>query len=139
AFFFASRRRHTRSKRDWSSDVCSSDLFSSYVAVFEQIAVPLLVLNSALVTGIIAVGQMLTAALAGYVFARMDFRGKNALFAVVLSTMMVPVQVTIVPVFMIIRGMGLSDTLLALIFPAIPTAFGTFPMRQYFLGDLKST
>lgn len=108
--------------------------FSSYTAVFEQIAVPLLVLNSALVTGVVAVGQMLTAAMAGYVFARMEFRGKNALFAIVLSTMMVPVQVTIVPVFMIIRGMGLSDTLLALILPAIPTAFGTFLMRQYFLG-----
>ncbi len=48
--------------------------------------------------------------------------------------MMVPLQVTIVPVFMLIRGMGLSDTLLALVLPAIPTAFGTFLMRQYFLG-----
>lgn len=108
--------------------------FSNYVAVFEQIKIPLLVLNSALVTSLIAVGQMITAAMAGYVFARMDFRGKNMLFAIVLSTMMVPVQVTIVPVFMIIRGIGLSDTLLALILPAIPTAFGTFLMRQYFLG-----
>lgn len=48
--------------------------------------------------------------------------------------MMVPMQVTIVPVFMLIRGMNLADTLLALILPAIPTAFGTFLMRQYFLG-----
>ena len=47
--------------------------------------------------------------------------------------MMVPMQVTIVPVFMLIRGMGLSDTLLALILPALPTAFGTFLMRQYFI------
>ncbi|MDO5663026.1 MAG: carbohydrate ABC transporter permease [Brachybacterium sp.] len=108
--------------------------FSSYREVFQQLRMPLLVLNSALVTGVIAVGQMMTAAMAGYVFARMRFRGSNLLFAVVLSTMMVPVQVTIVPVFMIIRGMGLSDTLLALILPAIPTAFGTFLMRQYFLG-----
>lgn len=108
--------------------------FSSYAAVFEQIKIPLLVLNSGLVTALIAAGQMITAAMAGYVFARMEFRGKNALFAIVLATMMVPAQVTIVPVFMIIRGMGLSDTLLALILPAIPTAFGTFLMRQYFLG-----
>jgi multiple sugar transport system permease protein len=77
---------------------------------------------------------MLTAALAGYVFARLEFRGSNLLFGVVLATMMVPMQVTIVPVFMLIRGMGLADTLLALILPAIPTAFGTFLMRQYFLG-----
>ena len=94
----------------------------------------LLILNSVLVTAACAVGQMVTAAMAGYVFARVEFRGRGALFAVVLATMMVPMQVTIVPVFMLVRGMGLSDTLLALILPAIPTAFGTFLMRQYFLG-----
>lgn len=108
--------------------------FSSYTAVFEQLKMPLLVLNSALVTGIIALGQMLSAAMAGYVFARMQFRGKNILFGIILSTMMVPVQITIVPVFMIIRGLNLSDTLWALILPAIPTAFGTFLMRQFFMG-----
>ncbi|BCT77316.1 sugar ABC transporter permease [Sinomonas cyclohexanicum] len=108
--------------------------FSSYAQVFKQVDMGLLVLNSALVTGLIAIGQMFSAALAGYAFAFLKFRGKGALFSLVLATMMVPVQVTIVPVFMLIRGMGLSDTLLALILPAIPTAFGTFLMRQYFLG-----
>lgn len=108
--------------------------FSSYTAVFQQVNMWLLIWNSALVTGVIAVGQMFTAALAGYVFARIDFKGRGVLFSVVLATMMVPMQVTIVPVFMLIRGMGLSDTLLALILPALPTAFGTFLMRQFFLG-----
>ena len=108
--------------------------FTPYVEVFQQIDMALLVLNSALVTGLVAVGQMLSAALAGYAFARLQFRGRNMWFALVLATMMVPVQVTIVPVFMLIRGMGLSDTLLALILPAVPTAFGTFLMRQFFLG-----
>lgn len=108
--------------------------FSSYSQVFQQVNMALLILNSVLVTACCAVGQMITAAMAGYVFARIEFRGRGALFALVLATMMVPMQVTIVPVFMLIRGMGLSDTLLALILPAIPTAFGTFLMRQYFLG-----
>ncbi|GAA2091751.1 carbohydrate ABC transporter permease [Microlunatus panaciterrae] len=107
---------------------------SAYLDVFNQVDMALLVWNSALVTGLCAFGQMFTAALAGYTFAKIDFRGSRALFAIVLATMMVPMQVTIVPVFMLIRGMGLSDTLLALILPAIPTAFGTFLMRQYFLG-----
>lgn len=107
---------------------------ASYEQVFKQLNIVGLVLNSALVTGLIAVGQMLTAALAGYAFAHLRFRGRGALFSIVLATMMVPAQVTIVPVFMLIRGVGLSDTLLALIIPAIPTAFGTFLMRQYFLG-----
>jgi multiple sugar transport system permease protein len=105
-----------------------------YGEVFQQIDMALLVLNSALVTGLITIGQMLSAALAGYAFARLRFRGREKWFSLVLATMMVPVQVTIVPVFMLIRGMGLSDTLLALILPAVPTAFGTFLMRQYFLG-----
>ena len=108
--------------------------FTPYAEVFQQIDMALLVLNSALVTGLITVGQMLSAALAGYAFARLQFRGREKWFSLVLATMMVPVQVTIVPVFMLIRGMGLSDTLLALILPAVPTAFGTFLMRQYFLG-----
>jgi multiple sugar transport system permease protein len=110
---------------------------SAFADVFAKVDMVLLVWNSALVTGLCAVGQMFTAALAGYVFARIEFRGSRALFGVVLATMMVPLQVTIVPVFMLIRGMGLSDTLLALILPAIPTAFGTFLMRQYFLGMPK--
>ncbi|GAB3621332.1 carbohydrate ABC transporter permease [Glutamicibacter endophyticus] len=108
--------------------------FSSYTGVFEQIDMLRLVINSALVTGLIAVGQMVSAAMAGYAFARLEFRGKKWIFALILATMMIPVQVTIVPVFMLVRGMGLADTLLALIIPAIPTAFGTFLMRQYFMG-----
>jgi multiple sugar transport system permease protein len=107
---------------------------SAYRDVFDQVDYVLLFWNTVLVTGLVAAGQMFTAALAGYVFARMEFRGKNLLFGVVLATMMVPMQVTIVPVFMLIRGMGLSDTLLALIIPALPTAFGTFLMRQYFMS-----
>jgi multiple sugar transport system permease protein len=107
--------------------------FAAFQDVFDQIDMVLLVVNSTLVTLLCVAGQMFTAALAGYVFARMEFRGRGLLFAIVLATMMVPLQVTIVPVFMLIRGMGLSDTLLALILPAIPTAFGTFLMRQYFL------
>jgi len=97
----------------------------------------LLALNSTLVTALIAVGQMITAGLAGYAFARLDFRFKKSLFALVLATMMVPLQVTIVPVFLVLKSMSLTDTLLGLIIPAFPTAFGTFLMRQYFLGMPK--
>lgn len=108
--------------------------FGSYADVFTKVDMWLLVWNSVLVTAACAIGQMITAAMAGYVFAKIPFKGRETLFALVLATMMVPMQVTIVPVFMLIRGMGLADTLLALILPAIPTAFGTFLMRQYFIG-----
>ena len=106
----------------------------AYADVFTKVDFWLLVWNSVLVTGLVAAGQMVSAAMAGYVFARYEFRGKNLTFGIILATMMVPMQVTIVPVFMLVRGMGLADTLLALIIPALPTAFGTFLMRQYFMG-----
>ncbi|MFF7446429.1 MULTISPECIES: ABC transporter permease subunit [unclassified Streptomyces] len=109
----------------------------SYRGVFDQIDVWLLALNSTLVTALIAVGQMITAGLAGYAFARLEFRFKKPLFGLVLATMMVPLQVTIVPVFLVLKSMSLTDTLLGLIIPAFPTAFGTFLMRQYFLGMPK--
>ncbi|GAB2746939.1 carbohydrate ABC transporter permease [Streptomyces bullii] len=109
----------------------------AYRGVFDQIDVWLLALNSTLVTALIAVGQMVTAGLAGYAFARLEFRFKKPLFALVLATMMVPLQVTIVPVFLVLKSMSLTDTLLGLIVPAFPTAFGTFLMRQYFLGMPK--
>lgn len=108
--------------------------FSAFVDVFAQVDYALLFLNSVLVTALVVAGQMIVSAMAGYVLATIDFRGRRLLFGAILATMMVPLQVTIVPVFMLIRGMGLSDTLLALILPAVPTAFGTFLMRQYFLG-----
>ena len=81
---------------------------SAYRDVFNQVDYALLFWNTVLVTGLVAAGQMFTAALAGYVFARMEFRGETLLFGVVLATMMVPMQVTIVPVFMLIRGMASS-------------------------------
>jgi multiple sugar transport system permease protein len=108
--------------------------FGAFRDVFDQIPVWIYAWNSALVTLLIALGQMLTAAMAGYVFARFDFRGKKLTFGLILATMMVPMQVTIIPVFMIVRGLGMADTLLALIVPMLPTAFGTFLMRQYFMG-----
>ncbi|MBO8192276.1 carbohydrate ABC transporter permease [Streptomyces oryzae] len=109
----------------------------AYRGVFDKIDIWLYALNSTLVTGLIAAGQMITAGLAGYAFARLEFRFKKPLFALVLATMMVPLQVTIVPVFLELKAMGLTDTLLGLIIPAFPTAFGTFLMRQYFLGMPK--
>ncbi|NEA61031.1 carbohydrate ABC transporter permease [Streptomyces sp. SID12488] len=109
----------------------------AYRGVFDQIDVWLYALNSTLVTALVAAGQMITAGLAGYGFARLEFRFKKPLFALVLATMMVPLQVTMVPVFLELKTMGLTDTLLGLIVPAFPSAFGTFLMRQYFLGMPK--
>ena len=115
--------------------------FSNYAKVFEEIPFFQQIVNSFVITLSAVAGQLITASLAGYAFARLRFPGRNALFWIVLATLMIPGQATIIPVFIIIsRVLGLADTLLALILPAIPTAFGTFLLRQYFLqipGDFE--
>jgi multiple sugar transport system permease protein len=108
--------------------------WANYGAIFAQIPYGQYVLNSLLVCAGVVAGQLCTAALAGYAFARLPFPGKGVLFWLILATLMIPLQATIIPVFVEITKMHLQDTLLALIVPAMPTAFGTFLMRQYFLG-----
>jgi multiple sugar transport system permease protein len=107
--------------------------FTNYTQVFERVPFGRQILNSALITTGIVLGQIFTAALAGYAFARLQFPGRNTLFWVILATMMIPIQATVIPVFILIRNMGLVDSLWSLILPAMPTAFGTFLLRQYFL------
>jgi multiple sugar transport system permease protein len=106
---------------------------SNYAAVFGEVSLGRFFLNSVIVTGLIVAAQIVTCTLSGYAFAMVRFPGRGAIFALFLATMMVPVQTTIIPVFVLISRMGLSDSLASLILPAIGSAFGTFLMRQYFL------
>ena len=108
-------------------------VWSNYQAVFQKVPLGTFFLNSTLVTGLIVAGQLITSTMSGYAFAMVRFRGNKALFAVILATMMVPLQTTIIPVFLIIKYLGLTDTSMALVLPAVGSAFGTFLMRQYFL------
>jgi multiple sugar transport system permease protein len=107
--------------------------FSNYAAVFDQIPIGTFFVNSVVVTALIVVGQTITCTLSGYAFAMIRFPGKSAIFGIFLATMMVPIQTIIIPVFIIIRTLGLSDSLLSLVIPALGSAFGTFLMRQYFM------
>lgn len=107
---------------------------ANYEQVFARVPFAKLILNSATITVSIVLGQLFTASLSGYAFARLEFPGKHVLFWLILATMMIPIQATIIPLFVLISELGLSDTLIALILPALPTAFGTFLLRQYFLG-----
>lgn len=89
-------------------------------------------LNSAFVAVVWVVARAFTASTAGYAFARMEFPGKNVLFLLVLSTMMIPSMVTIVPKFMILKELHLLNTYGALTLPFAADAFGIFLMKQYF-------
>jgi multiple sugar transport system permease protein len=107
--------------------------FSNYKAVFQQVPLWKFIGNSIFVTGLIVVGQIITSTMSGYAFAMVRFRGRGLLFGLILSTMMVPLQTTIIPVFLLIKYLGLVDSRFSLVLPAIGSAFGTFLMRQYFL------
>ena len=107
--------------------------WSNYKAVFQQVPMWNFIGNSIFVTGLIVVAQIVTSTMSGYAFAMVRFRGRGAVFALILATMMVPLQTTIIPVFLLLKYMGLVDSRFSLVLPAIGSAFGTFLMRQYFL------
>jgi multiple sugar transport system permease protein len=91
-------------------------------------------LNSLIVTVSVSVLQLLISSLAAFAFARLRFRGREALFLLYLTTLMIPFQVTMIPNFITVRLLGWYNTYQALILPTSFSAFSTFLLRQYFLG-----
>lgn len=91
-------------------------------------------LNSVIITVARTVGQIFLCTMAGYGFARIPFRGRNALFMAFLAILMVPGQLFLVPQFEIIGKLGMLDTLPGVILPGLFSAFGTFLMRQFFMS-----
>ncbi|MFD8008837.1 carbohydrate ABC transporter permease [Streptomyces sp. NPDC058955] len=88
-------------------------------------------LNSTLVAGTVTVSTVTFSVLAGFAFAKLRFRGKKVLLGLVLSTLAVPAQLSVVPLFILTKNLGLSNHLGALILPVLVTAFGVFFMRQF--------
>ena len=87
--------------------------------------------NTVVTTSVIVAGSLLLNTLSGYIFAKKRFYGRDIIFALMLSTMMVPRAVTLIPAFQIVNRMGLFDTYWALILPGLASAFGIFMMRQF--------
>lgn len=111
--------------------------FCAYKNVFHSIPVAKYFLNSTIVALLTTLGQVIISALAGYGFARLDFKGKEILFFIIILTMMVPPQVNIVPLFYLMSKLGWINTYQALIVPGIFGGFGVFFMRQYFVSFEK--
>jgi multiple sugar transport system permease protein len=89
-------------------------------------------LNSVIVTVLSVVGSLLVASLAAYAFSRVPFPGRDLLFVVLLAALMVPVQLTVIPIFILMRHLGLIDHLASLWLPALINVFAIFFLRQYF-------
>lgn len=106
----------------------------SYTGLAERIDLARVVFNSAFVAAATTVGQIIISAMAAYAFARLQWRGRNIVFMLYLATMMVPSVVMVIPQFILIRQLGWVNTYAALIVPSLFNAFGTFLLRQSFLG-----
>lgn len=90
--------------------------------------------NSIVVAVSVTVFQILISSLAAFAFARLRFRGREALFLFYLATLMIPFPVTLIPNFLIVKNLGWYDTYLALIVPGLFSVFSTFLLRQYYRG-----
>lgn len=87
-------------------------------------------INTVVVGTVVAVAQVFFSALAGFAFAKLNFKGRRGMTLFVIGTMMLPSQLGVIPLFMLVSAAGWFDTLMALIVPALVTAFGVFWMRQ---------
>lgn len=107
--------------------------WSNYGEVFALMPFWRMFFNTVLYAGCVTAGHVFFCSLAGYAFARLRFRGRDVLFVLYLGTLMVPLTVTVIPQFILMRIAGLTDTPWAMILPGLfGSAFGTYLMRQFF-------
>jgi multiple sugar transport system permease protein len=104
------------------------------VKVFTGFPFARYLMNTITVTVTVVITQLISCSLAAYAFARLEFPGRDRVFLAYLATMMIPGQVTMIPTFILMKYLGLINTLWALIVPAsFGSAFGTFLLRQFFM------
>lgn len=104
-----------------------------YRYLFDNASLPTWFWNSTIISVVCVLGNVMFCSMAGYAFARMRFRGSRALLALMIATLIVPFQLTLIPTFIIMEHLGLIDTLGAVIVPSLVMPFGVFLLRQFFL------
>jgi multiple sugar transport system permease protein len=118
----------------WIPQEFSAEGYSTILTTSSQTPVPRWFVNSLVAATAHAALVLITASMAAYALARMNFRGKNILFAGIISTLFVPQFVFLMPNYLIVDYFGWLDTLLAVIVPGAAGAFGVFFLRQFFLS-----
>jgi cellobiose transport system permease protein len=108
-----------------------SHLIDNLKIVWNQVDMTKALINSTIVASCVAVSTVLFATLAGFAFAKLEFRGRNALLSVVVATMTIPPQLSVIPLYQIITNVHWSGHLQAVILPSLVAAFGVFFMRQF--------
>jgi multiple sugar transport system permease protein len=110
-------------------------VFQNYLNAWTAVPFDTGYINSIIIAVTVVVANLLTCSMAAYAFARIEFPFRHVLFILFLATLMVPEQVTIIPLYIIIKNLGLIDTLMSLIIPyALFNAFGVFLLRQFIKG-----
>ncbi|GMM97868.1 sugar ABC transporter permease [Dietzia alimentaria] len=107
--------------------------WGNYARAWESADLGHAMLNGALVTGSILIIQIITVIPAGYAFAKLRFRGRDAAFAVILACLLVPTQATALPLYLGIGSIGLANTFAALVLPFMTSAIGIFMLRQHMI------
>jgi multiple sugar transport system permease protein len=108
--------------------------FQNFLTLFQSnVPFATFLWNSLEIAAVVTLAQLLTCSMAGYAFAHLRFAGGKGLFLLLLTSLMMPVQVTIVPMFLMMSAVNLVDTQWAVILPLATNAFGVFLMRQFFL------
>ena len=108
--------------------------FSQYINLFARLNVAKYFLNSAIVSVSITLVSLIVNSMAGFAFAKYKFAGQKGLFKLLLSFMIIPAQVTMLPLFLMLKYMGLINTYMAVVIPGIASVFGIFLIRQYLLA-----
>jgi multiple sugar transport system permease protein len=107
---------------------------SGFIGLFTDVPVGTWLLNSTIVATIAVVSHLVLCSLAGYGFARLRFRGRQVGFFLIIGTVMIPIQLLLVPTYVMFARLGFVDTLAAAFVPWLASAFGIFLMRQFFLS-----
>lgn len=109
-------------------------LLDAYTQIVDALPFGRVYLNTIISTVVTTVVQVMFCSMAAYAFARIEFPFKNAIFVLILSVLMVPGQIFLIPQYQIIQKLGLLDTIPALFLPNLFSAFGTFLLRQFFMS-----
>ncbi|MGY1858222.1 carbohydrate ABC transporter permease [Modestobacter sp. SYSU DS0290] len=116
----------------------NASFFENMRLALDQAPIGLAIVNSVIVSSAITIGTVLFCTLAGFAFAKLQFRGRGLLLALVIGTMMVPTQLAVIPLFMMIAELQWVNQLQAVILPTLVSAFGVFFMRQFLISALPN-
>jgi multiple sugar transport system permease protein len=130
---FKTHREAARIPPTWIPEEFITD---NFVQVFKTASFPLdrAFLNSCVVSAIVTLGVVLVASLAAFAYARLEFKGRDLLFGIILASLMVPGPVFLIPQYLLIWRLNLLDTYSSLILPELAGGFGVFLLRQFFMG-----